>query len=65
MNYSPQSLFCHLALLLFQEEVQEELEILSDMKQLQWIESHAVWQVQVTSPSISLTQSLNQKTHSK
>jgi hypothetical protein len=50
MNYLPQSLFCHLALSLFQEEVQEEVLILSDKKQLQWIESHAVWQVQVTSP---------------
>jgi hypothetical protein len=46
MNYLPQSLFRHLVLLEFQEEVQ----ILSDMKQLQWIQSHAVLQVQATSP---------------
>jgi hypothetical protein len=46
MNYLPQSLFCHLAMLWLQEEVQ----ILPDMKKLQWIESHAILQVQVTSP---------------
>jgi hypothetical protein len=50
MNYLPQSLFCHLALSLLQEEVQEEVQILYDINQLQWIESHAIRQVQVTSP---------------
>jgi hypothetical protein len=42
----PLSLFSCLALL----RLQEEAQILPDLKQLQWFESHAVLQVQVTSP---------------